>query len=1017
MNGKKYLVYLDILGFEILAEEIEEERGIESREVREKFIDVINERVKTIERGGGIIGKRYGESDDWLLLTDSLENVFESILKILDHHTPYKGFEEIPLEIAIGTGEYDKWARFDGKELIIEKSTIKFLKTKIIGYYHDWYKQKYNNEPPKSTFIVLTESAYHELEPLDRKICQKVGCTYEEDDREKIIIFFSADVDKVKQRGRVFKFLEKIGYAGNKWYGRIDEVYVPPLEYDDVARTLKEKRIVFITGTQEYGKTYTAVRLMWEYYNSGYEPRWIKGGEPTERVGVRKKLENIRAELKPRHIIYFEDPFGKTKYERREGLEREIGTIIDTVKQVEDVYVIITSREEVFKEFEKEKLSAKELKEFEEKLSIKKPSYDDEKRKEILLKWAEAENCKWLRNKELKELVLDYMWSETILPTPLSIKDFAVATFDIEGEDELKEKIEEKSKETAKAFAEEIKNMTDDKILFLSFPFISKYFKVEFVRVTYQELVKELNLKYAWEFGRIFNWFYEDKINISEKYIVFSHSSYSEALPYLLVEDGYITRINREIFSKLLLKLSEKDAAAWHVASAVAANFGKLPENVRNKLLLKLSEKDEAAEDVASAVAANFGKLPENVRNLLFKLSEKDEAAGDVAWAVAANFGELPENVRNKLLLKLSEKDEAAGDVAWAVADNFGELPENVRNKLLLKLSEKDAAAWHVASAVADNFDELPENVRNLLFKLSEKDEAAGDVAWAVADNFGELPENVRNLLFKLSEKDAAAGDVARAVADNFGELPENVRNLLFKLSEKDAAAGDVAWAVAANFGKLPENVRNLLFKLSEKDEAAWHVASAVAANFGKLPENVRNLLFKLSEKDEAAWHVASAVAANFDELPENVRNLLFKLSEKDKAAGDVAMAVAANFDELPENVRNLLFKLSEKDEAAEDVTWAVADNFDKLPENVRDLLDKLQKPLQQVIEDLSSSVHKWDKEEALWLISNALPKINPDFVSKILNELSKCEYETVRTKAAKMRKDIFDGSKGKKEC
>jgi len=92
MNGKKYLVYLDILGFERLAEEIEEKRGIESREVREKFIDVINERVKTIERAGRIVGKKYGESDDWLLLTDSLESVFESILTILDHHTPYIGW-------------------------------------------------------------------------------------------------------------------------------------------------------------------------------------------------------------------------------------------------------------------------------------------------------------------------------------------------------------------------------------------------------------------------------------------------------------------------------------------------------------------------------------------------------------------------------------------------------------------------------------------------------------------------------------------------------------------------------------------------------------------------------------------------------------------------------------------------------------------------------------------------------------------------------------------------------------
>ncbi|MBE9594472.1 MAG: hypothetical protein IMF19_13460, partial [Proteobacteria bacterium] len=227
--------------------------------------------------------------------------------------------------------------------------------------------------------------------PLDRRICQKIEYKYKKDDvKEEVITFFAADVDKVQQRGRVFEFLEKIGYAGSKWYGRIDEVYVPPSEYEEMARALKEKRIVFITGTPEYGKTYTAIRLMWEYYNSGYEPGWIKGGELTERIEVRKRLENISAELKPGHIIYFEDPFGRTKYERREGLEREIGTIMESIKHVGDAYVIITSREEVFKEFEKEKISVKELKEFERKLNIKKPSYDAEKRKEILLSWAEA---------------------------------------------------------------------------------------------------------------------------------------------------------------------------------------------------------------------------------------------------------------------------------------------------------------------------------------------------------------------------------------------------------------------------------------------------------------------------------------------------------------------------------------------------------------------------------------------------------------------------------------------------
>ena len=632
MNEKKYLIYLDILGFEALAENVASEKGIYQRDVREKFIDVIKERVERLEVKGKIIGKKYGESDDWLLVADALDKVFNCILEILDHDTGYRDYEKVPLEIGIGTGEYDKWARFDGTNLIVENDTIKFYKTNIIGYYHKWYKI-HNKQSPKSTFIVLTESAYHELEPLDRKICQEIKYKYKKNDKkEEVITFFAVDVDKVQQRGRVFEFLEKIGYLGSKLYARIDEVYVPPSEYEEMARTLHERKILFITSTPEYGKTYTAVRLMWEFYNRGYEPRWILGGESAERNEVRRRLEDIGAVLKPGRIIYFEDPFGKTRYERREGLEREIGTIVDNVRQVEDVYVVITSREEVFKEFEKEKLSAKELKEFEEKLNIKKPSYDYEKRRESLLDWVEEKNCKWLGNRELKDFVLESIKDRKTLPTPLSIRDFAVATFDIEKDDELKEELKEKSQETAKAFAKEIKNMADDKILFLSFLFITGYFEVEFVRVTYQELVEELNLKDAWEFDRILNWFKDDKISIINKHIGFSHPSYSEALEHLLVEDRYPTQINREIFSKLLLKLSEKDEAAGGFVWAVQAvdTFNE-PTEIRFNTIdgrswaavdnfdepLMCREDYRYFHGVPWTVARNFDKLPDEVRNLL----------------------------------------------------------------------------------------------------------------------------------------------------------------------------------------------------------------------------------------------------------------------------------------------------------------------------------------------------------------------------------------------------------------
>ena len=456
---------------------------------------------------------------------------------------------------------------------------------------------------------------------------------------------------------------------------------MPPIEYDDIKRTLEEKRIVFITGTPEYGKTYTAVRLMWEYFNKGYEPRWIRGGEERERIWVREKLVDIRSELKPRHIVYFEDPFGKTKYESREDLEREIGTIINSIQQVEDVYVIITSREEVFKEFEKEKLSASELRAFEKRMNIKKPSYDYERRKEILLKWAESENCRWLRNESLKNLVLRVIEDEGNLPTPLAIHDFVIATKDIEEVNKLRKEIKKKSEETEKNLAREIKNMSDDKILFLSFLFISDYFDIDFVKATYQELVEELGLKDAWEFDRLLNWFKDDKIEIVDnKYIRFSHPSYTQSLKHILVEeDGYISQINKKIFSKLLLKLAEKDKATLAVARDVFVSYNF---------------------EVAGAVADNFDKLPEEVRNeLLLKLSEKKGSTPFVAYIVDCNFNKLPEDVRNELLLKLAEKEEATWIVAKIIIDKIP--PGEERNKLLLKLAEKKGAARMVANAVS----------------------------------------------------------------------------------------------------------------------------------------------------------------------------------------------------------------------------------------------------------------------------------------------------------------------------
>src|SRR5207244_6584385 len=129
------------------------------------------------------------------------------------------------------------------------------------------------------------------------------------------------------------------------------------LKYHEIKSALKRDSIVFITGTKEFGKTFTPVSLLYEYFKEGaYQPRWVherkqqwspEGADPEELA----RIMHDEGYIKPHQIVYFEDPFGKTKYERSSNLGNYIASIIVSIQGLKDAYVIITSRE-VFKEFE-----------------------------------------------------------------------------------------------------------------------------------------------------------------------------------------------------------------------------------------------------------------------------------------------------------------------------------------------------------------------------------------------------------------------------------------------------------------------------------------------------------------------------------------------------------------------------------------------------------------------------------------------------------------------------------------
>lgn len=667
MKEKKYLIYLDILGFKDLAKEIAGK--FEDDPIREKFLsEPLKEKIKELEKEGVDwtkgISAITGSDNYVLLLDDDIDKMFKVVGEISTIQIPHEDYSFIPLEVAIDIKEIESGVKV--KDPINRDDVIEFLKNDIINPYRKLHKEEHGEQSIiKETFIVLTNAAFSQLKGHHKK-----ECTYK--DKE----FYSLPLSVIEREKKISDFLKEIRQSKSDFTGAlIHKIFVPPDEFDEIKERLKNDRIVFLTGTAGYGKTYTAIKLLWKWYKEGYVPRWVAGKEPEDRKVVRDKLANIEAELEPHHIIYFEDPFGKIIYERRDDLKERINSIINSVKNKDDVYVIITSRKDVFEKFEKESYSVEEIRKFEEELNILKPSYGYEKRREILEKWAEEKECAWLNDEELKKLVFEALKHEESLPTPFSIHEFVVATVKVDDEKELRQEIDKCSKEVEKAFADEIKGLYDsgrkDRVLFLSLIFVSEhtkysfYFEVDFVKQKYERL-KDENFE---DFEKILRE-EQNRVKAAGNILKISHPLYSNALSYILDHPGC-----RNIFCDVLKELSKFSISEQEMSVSNRVKdevyfpsiFSKPLElsECEEKLLRNFSEKVKAAEAVVQAVIKNFNKLPEDVRNLLFVLSDKDGVAERVVDIIVENLYEFPENFKNKLLLIPLIEDKWSEFSAW----------------------------------------------------------------------------------------------------------------------------------------------------------------------------------------------------------------------------------------------------------------------------------------------------------------------------------------------------------------
>lgn len=874
-----YLSFVDILGFEKLAQDLSDKYAIESNYVRKIFIEVTEDKMRILKEQNRILAFEKHSGDSWILISDKLSNLFRTIFEILSVKLPFKDHKSLQFEIGLGKGIIRDLDEFN-KDVVNENETIKFLNTYLLDKYKSWYKLTYEKSL-MSSYIVFTEELFQELNSFDKEICDSLEYTYKINDKEeKNELLNVANLNKFISRAKCLEFLDLLGISENDVYDRIDKLYVPPAEFKGIKDSLEKNKILFLTGPPEYGKTYTSLRLLWEYFNEGYTPLWIRGGEKNQRVCVRNKLYNIEKELNSHYIYYFEDPFGTFEYEAEESLEKELTTILEVAKNAEDVYIIITSKNGIFEELKSKSSYLNELKKYEKRLGVEDNIYNVDSKKQILFNWAKIRECKWLENDDQRNLIFEHLKDEFF--TPLKIKNFCRKTHNVIDIEILVKCLERESEETSINFANDVKRMSDDKKLLMSFLFISPSFEKEFIKKIYIEMLQELSIENAWNFDSIIEIFKNDKIEIYWNKVRFSHSSYYRALLYLLSENGHQTSFNKNIFSKLLLKLSTKTKAAKYVIRTIGDNYNNLPEEIQN-LLFEFAKKDHCAKFVTGTILYNYNNLPRSPRYLLSNLAKDKKTLRYVVESILRNFNKLPEDIQN-IVFEFVNSEETGGYVVRSITENYSNLPQKIQ-VLLIEAYNEGKFEEQITRGITENFKILPKNIQDLLYELADDEDKSVHVAKAVADKFENLPKEAREkLILKLHGKRKTDVHVARAIIRNFETFPDRIQFLIFDMIENNETAEYISPIILSNLNKLPEDVvQYILSELTRKDIAVAQVLRAIFNNYYILSKDAQNLLFNILEKNKFDSAVTKILLDNYSKLPETGKKSLFKLLDEGK--------------------------------------------------------------------------------------------------------------------------------------
>lgn len=349
-------------------------------------------------------------------------------------------------------------------------------------------------------------------------------------------------------------FLTKISHDDER-YNRIDDLFVPPKEYQEIVESLNKNNLVFIIGDAGIGKTYTAVKLLKTYFEQGYEPIWLVGLEKEEREIQRRFLNEFKPQDK--QIIYIEDPFGRTVFERRDTLFQVFTPLIERISEF-DCKIIITSRKEVFEKFTQESLLENELVSLKKELNVRNPSYDENKLKQIFNSLAPI-FCDWYLKEDYIQIVNKSIDSKKIT-TPLAIRD--LCSSNISSVADLKSKIERRKNDIVRGFAHEIKSVPISTKVLLYLVLFAGNKGHSALSALYEKVLTELNKEGLFAPFKSFNieartqiGYRLEQFGFVKTAYKFSHPVYEEALAFLIKTETD----SETIIKKIIVLIAKED--------------------------------------------------------------------------------------------------------------------------------------------------------------------------------------------------------------------------------------------------------------------------------------------------------------------------------------------------------------------------------------------------------------------------------------------------------------------------